>query len=266
MAVSLPMPLLGQTAKKIADINKKVIGKWWTSDGENYIEFLANGVCSEGALYPDGKWHVDEGKLEAWEKGEEFSCLNGALTLIGPNKLTRDYGMGGEVTKYYRGSQPPPKTEHTLTLAVAQRILSQKINIQTANNTLLTCHACYDPSDREDNDKAPLVSTYSAPLSQFLMKHGYIRMNGEQQVFTAKAKRSKYYVVDKGFAGFRFVSFKNPKILINKIVDPNYVPIEYDFVPTELTTGIFGKVQRVKSFASFSYRNEAWTMCIDCRH
>jgi hypothetical protein len=153
-----------------------------------------------------------------------------------------------------------------LTLALAQRILVQNINMRTAHNTLLTCHACYDPMDRGDNDKAPLVSTYSVPLSQFLTEHGYIRTSGERQVFTAKAKRSKYYEVDEGFSGFRFVSFKNSRLLTSEIVDPTHVAIEYDFVPTELTMRFFGKIQRIKSFASFSYENEAWRICLACSH
>lgn len=264
MAALFTVPLLGQTPQKIAEINKKVIGKWWTSDGKNYIEVLANGVCSEGALWPDGKWHIERGQLGAWEKGEDFICLGGALSLIRPNVFTRDYGMGGEITKFYRGSQPPPKTEHTLTLVIAQQILAREINSPTGRNTLFTCHACYDPGDKDDNDKAPLVSTYTATLGQFLIARSYIRNSGGQQVFTAKAKRSGYYQVSHGMAGFRFVSFKNASILTAKIVDPRHVPIEYDFVPTDLTAILFGKIQRVKSFASFSYENEAWRICIAC--
>ncbi len=119
--------------------------------------------------------------------------------------------------------------------------------------------------DKGDNDKAQLVSTYSVPLRQFLTEHGYIRTDSEQQVFTARAKQSKYYEVSGGLAGFRFVNFKNPKILTSKIVDPAHVAIEYDFVPTELTMGLFGKTQRIKSFAAFSYENERWRMCMACR-
>ena len=261
----LTVPLLGQTAQKLADINKKIVGKWMSIDGKSYIEFFANGSCSEGALYPDGKWHVDQGTLGAWQQGEEFYCGNGALTLIGPNTLTRDYGMGGEPERFYRGSENRPKPVGALTVTVAQTVLNQQINLPTVNNTLFTCHACYDPSDKEDNDRAPLVNTYSASLSQFLIEHEYIRIDGGRQVFTAKAKRSRYYAVDHGIAGLRLASFRNPHILTSKIADPTHVPIEYDLVPTELTTGFFGKIQRVKSFASFSYENGAWRLCIACR-
>lgn len=89
-------PLLGQTAQKIADINKKVVGRWVTSDGKSYIEFLANGSCSNGELWPDGKWHVEEGTLYVRESGGDFFCGSGSLELTGPNTLTRDYGMGGK--------------------------------------------------------------------------------------------------------------------------------------------------------------------------
>jgi len=257
----LVLPLLGQTPQKIAAINKKVVGKWWSGDQKNYIQFLDNGVCSEGTLFPDGKWHVENGKLGAWVKGEDFSCVNGTLTQAGPNVLTRDYGMGGDAERFYRGLQSIPKRP-TLTLPLAQKILSQQINSSTGINMLFTCRACYDRDDKEDNDKAPLVTTYSVPLNDFLTNHGYIRTNGRQQYFTAKAKRSKYY---EGLGGLRFANFKNPRILITRIVDPKNVPIEYDFVPTELTMGLFGKIQRVKSFVSFSYENEAWSVSLTCR-
>jgi len=253
-------PLVGQSPQKIARINKKVVGKWWSADRKNYIEFFANGVCLEGALSPQGKWNTQEGKLGAWQVGESFYCLGGALTLIGPNTLTRDYGMGGEPERYYRGLQNIPQTPTNLSLTAAQRILNQQINMPTVNNTLFTCHACYDPSDKQDNDKAPLVSTYSTPFIQFMIAHGYVRTGADQQYFTAKAKRSKYYGGDGPLFGFRFANFGNPRILTDKIVDLNHVPIVYDFVPTELTKGFFGKVQKVRSVASFSYENEAWRL------
>ena len=100
-------PLRGQTSQKIQDINKKVVGKWWSSDRKSYIEFLPDGACSQGAFY-DGTWHVDEGKLSAWEQGKEFYCISGILTLIAPNTLTLDIGMGGAIpNRYYRGVQQP---------------------------------------------------------------------------------------------------------------------------------------------------------------
>jgi len=192
--------------------------------------------------------------------------------------------MGGGTRKVYRrllrsmvkrsalpillreASENRPKAAGALTVTVAQTVLNQQINLPTVNNTLFTCHACYDPSDKGDNDRAPLVSTYSASLSKFLSEHGYIRIDGGQQVFTAKAKRSRYYEVDHGIAGLRFASFGNPHIVPSKIAAPAHVPIEYDLVPTELTVAFFGKIHRVKSVASFSYENEAWRICIACRH
>ena len=109
LAVFLAVPLLGQSAQKLAAINKKIVGKWVSSDGTNYLEFRADGACSDGAFY-DSKWHIEEGKLFVWEKGESFMCdggPGGALTLIGPNVFTRDHGMGGDLVKYYRRPQNP---------------------------------------------------------------------------------------------------------------------------------------------------------------
>lgn len=264
-ATVLPVSLPGQTAAKIAAINEKVVGKWWTSDKKEYLEFLPDGNCSEGTLWNDGQWHIEHGTLSAWAKGNDFSCTGGVLTLIAPNTLTRDYGMGGTPTKYYRNLKVP-KAVPTLTVALAQQILNQQINEPTASNTVCTCHACYDPNDKEDNEKAVIVTTYPPALGQFLAARGYIRTVGQQQVFTAKAKRSRYYEVQQGeYAGFRFSTFRNPKILASKITDPARVPIEYEFVPTELTTAVFGRIQKVSTFASFSYGNEEWRVCIACR-
>jgi hypothetical protein len=83
-------------------------------------------------------------------------------------------------------------------------------------------------------------------------------------VFTAKAKRSRYYTLGQDLAGLRFTSFRNPRILTTTIADPHHIPIEYESVPTEITAGFFGKPLVVKSFASFSYENEAWRVCIAC--
>jgi hypothetical protein len=254
----LIMPVLGQTPQKIASINKKVVGKWVSADRKSYIEFFANGSCADGELSPDGKWQVDQNTLGAWEKGEDFSCGSGALTLIGPNALIRDYGMGGEPEKFYRGSANLPKPAGALTLGIAQAVLNRQIDLPTANNTLFTCHACYDPSDKGDNDQAPLVTTYSAGLTDYLIRLGYVRTIGDKQVFTAKAKRSRYYTLDQDLAGLRFTSFRNARILTTTIADPHHIPIEYELVPTEITAGFFGKSHVVKSFASFSYENEAW--------
>ena len=107
----LTMHLLAQTPQKLAEINKKVVGKWASSDKKSYIEFLANGSCSVGELWPDGKWKVDQGTLGAWQQGDDFSCGNGALTLIGPNTLTRDYGMGGKPEVFYRLAVAGTSTE-----------------------------------------------------------------------------------------------------------------------------------------------------------
>ena len=86
----------------IAAIQPKIIGKWQTKDKKKYIEFSADGSCSEGSLWDDGKWHVDKGKLWAYPEGHQFSCNSGALDLTGQNVIVRDYGMGGDVERYYR--------------------------------------------------------------------------------------------------------------------------------------------------------------------
>jgi hypothetical protein len=260
----LAMPLLAQTPQKIASINNKVVGKWVSADKKSYIEFLANGSCADGELSADGKWQVDQLTLGAWEKGDDFSCGSGALTLTGPNTLIRDYGMGGEPEKFYRGSANLPKPAGALTLGIAQAVLNRQIDLPTAKNTLFTCHACYNPSDKGDNDQAPLVTTYSAGLTDYLIRLWYIRTIGDKQVFTAKAKRSRYYTLDQDLAGLRFTSFRNPQILTTTITDSHRVPIEYELVPTEITAGFFGKPYVVKSFASFSYVNEAWRVCVAC--
>lgn len=54
--------------------------------------------------------------------------------------------------------------------------------------------------------------------------------------------------------------------MTSRITDPKYVPIEYDVVPTEVTMKFFGKVERVKSYASFSFDNSKWNICIACRN
>ena len=258
-------PVLGQTSQKIASINKTVIGKWVTADRKSYIEFSADGSCSTGELGNDGAWHVDHNVLEApWSQSNDFTCGSGALTLIGPNTLTRDYGMGGEPEKFYRGAANRPKLPGALTLGIAEVVLNRQINLPSPNNTLFTCHACYDPSDKGDNDQAPLVSIYSAGLTDYLIRLGYVRTIGDKQVFTAKAKRSRYYALDQDLAGLRFANFRNPRILTTAIVDPRHIPIEYELVPTEVSTGFFGKPRVVKSFASISYENEAWHVCIAC--
>ncbi|HUZ93625.1 MAG TPA: hypothetical protein VMU57_01795 [Edaphobacter sp.] len=258
-------PVLGQTSQKIANINKKVVGKWISADRKSYIEFSAGGSCSTGELGNDGTWHVDHNVLDApWSQSDDFTCGSGGLTLIGPNMLTRDFGVGGEPEKFYRGSANVPKGPGSLTLGIAQTVLSRQIDLSTANNTLFTCHACYDPSDKGDNDQAPLVSTYSAGLTDYLIRLEYVRTIGEKQVFTAKAKRSRYYTLDQDLAGLRFANFRNPRILSSTIADPHHIPIEYEMVPTEVTAGFFGKPRVVKSFVSISYENEAWRLCIAC--
>lgn len=261
----LIMPLLAQTPQKLAEINKKVVGKWVSADKKSYIEFSADGSCSTGQLWKDRAWHVDHNVLDApWSQSDDFTCGNGTLTLTGPNTLMRDYGMGGEPEKFYRGSAILPKPVSALTLGIAQSVLSRQIDLPSPNNSLFTCHACYDPADKGDNDQAPLVTTYSAGLTDYLIRLGYIRTIGDKQVFTAKTKRSRYYTLSQDLAGLRFANLRNPRILTTTIGDPHRIPIEYELVPTEIAAGFFGKPHIVKSFASFSNENEAWNVCIAC--
>lgn len=257
-------PLLGQTPQKLAAINKRVIGKWITADRKSYIEFAADGSCSTGELGNNGQWHVDHDTLTApWSQSDDFMCGSGALELIGPNTLTRDYGMGGGPEKFYRGDGNPPSLPGRLTVATAQRVLARQINQPTVHNSLFTCRACYDPTDKSDNEQAPLVSTYSPQLTDYLIRQGYLRLSGTQIFFTGKAKQSRYYTA--AAEGLQIANLVNPRILVSAISDPKHVPIEFDLVPTEITASFFGRVQRVKSFARFTYENEAWRMCLACQ-
>jgi len=96
-----------QSAEKLAAINKKVVGKWVSTDGKSYIAFFPDLSCETGSLWPDKKWHVDKGKLEMWQVGNSFRCGDGALDLKGPNTMTRDYGMGGEPDVFHRKPAAP---------------------------------------------------------------------------------------------------------------------------------------------------------------
>jgi hypothetical protein len=263
----LILPTLGQTAQKTTEMNNKVAGKWWLGNQKAYIEFLADGACSEGSFSPDGTWQVKEGRLKILESPRDyFTCDTGGgvteiLELVEPNKITLDHGWIDEVpTKFYRGLENLPKIRTTITVSEAKRLLVGQINDTTVHNTLLTCRACFDPNDKDENDRAVVVSTYSPSLMQFLLTHGYIRTSGDRQVFTAKAKRSQYY----GRDGLRLVNFRNPIVQTTTIIDLRHVPIEYDLVPTALTMNALGGIRKIKSMASFKYEDEAWTMCIGC--
>lgn len=159
----------------------------------------------------------------------------------------------------------------TITTSVAQKLLVRHLNDASLDNTLWTCRACYNPDDKDENDDFVVVTFYSN-LSEFLLRRGYVRFGKDRsQVFTAKAKRSKYFEAwgndEGGFggAGFRFANFRNGRIIVNRITDPKRVPIEYELVPTDLTMEFFGGVKRVQSFAKFSYENRRWSVCIGCR-
>lgn len=173
-------------------------GKWITRDGLQSVEFFPDGTCVITS-HVTGNMAIDismykgtvRGKSSLYSGGNDIQCGGaGAFSRVGPNRI--EFSAESATISLYRGSENRPKPVGALTVTIAQTVLNQKINLPTVNNTLFTCHACYDPSDKEDNDKAPLVTTYSVPLSQFLIEDGYVRIDGQQQVFTAKAKRSKY--------------------------------------------------------------------------
>jgi hypothetical protein len=254
-AISLVVPLWGQSTGKLAEMNKKVVGKWWSGDHKEFIEFAANGSCTEGSLISDGSWNVYRDNLRVYAD-QSFICADGELTLVGPNTLTRERGRAGVKEKYYRGLNGP-KPVPALTLALAHQILNQQLDIATSSNKLYSCMACWDPNDKRENDNAPLVSTYSDALTQFLIRRGYVRSSGGQLVFTAKDKQSKYYGADGG-PGLRFARFRNPRILTSQIADRTHVPIEYELVPTDLTMAFFQTTHRVKATASFTFENEKW--------
>jgi hypothetical protein len=150
------------------------------------------------------------------------------------------------------------RPRHNLIVAMAQQVLNQQID-WFPDDCLFTCAACWDPNDKEENDNFQLLDSGSAsspaPIEQFLINEGYIRVSGDHEYFTAKAKRSPYF---NPHGGFRFARLKNPKIMVSKVTDPTNVPIEYDFVPTELTMKFFGGIKRVKAVASFVYQDGKW--------
>ena len=255
-AILLVVPVWAQSTSKLAEMNRKVVGKWWSGDHKEFVEFAANGSCTEGMQWDDGTWHAQQGKLSVYPD-QSFLCFEGELMLVGPNTLTRERGVLGVKEKYYRGLNGP-KPMPTLTLALAQQTLNQQVNAASPKTVLFSCMACWNPSDKGENDKAPLVSTYSDALTQFLIRTGYVRQSGEQLVFTAKAKQSKYY--SNIGPGFRLVNFRNARILTSQITDRTHVPIEYELVPTDLTMAFFHGSRKVNAIASFTFENEKWGM------
>lgn len=194
-----------------------------------------------------------------------------AISLLLCSTASAFQGGGGEPTKKKADTKKNSGAKSKipdLTVAVAQRVLIQHLDDPSVDNVLWTCRACYS-DDKEENDDFVIVTEYSN-LSQYLAMRGYVRKGSDgSDVFTAKAKRSEYfdgYAIDGTFggAGFRFANFRNPKITVSRIIDPKHVPIEYDLVPTEVTMQFFGKIQRVQSFAAFSYEDRRWNICIAC--
>jgi hypothetical protein len=260
-----------ETAQGMEKGKRFFTGKWITRDRLQSAEFFPDGSCVITS-HVTGSMDIDitmykgtvRGKSSISSDGNGIDCAGEvSFGRTGPNRI--DYSVQHESISLYRGSANALKPAGALTQEVAQKVLNQQIDQSTANNTLLTCHACYNFDDKADNDSAVIVSTYSPSMTQFLIEHGYVRGYGDQQVFTAKAKRSRYYNYNDGGPGLRFANFRSPRILTSRITDPKHVPIEYDLVPTEITASFFNGVQHIKSNASFSLEDGAWEVCIACR-
>ena len=84
-------------------------GKWTTASGKEYVEFLSNDVCIHGTLQ-GGHWVTTHDQSSVAHEGADALCGgNGTYSHQGANVIVLDYGMGGDVTKYYRNPQNAPK-------------------------------------------------------------------------------------------------------------------------------------------------------------
>jgi hypothetical protein len=104
--IFLVTPLWSQSPAKLAALTKRVVGKWVTADGKGSIEFRPDGSCSED------DWKTQD-KLSGWPQGDDFSCQGGVLSLISPNTMTQDYGMGGVIEKFHRLQANLPNQSRT---------------------------------------------------------------------------------------------------------------------------------------------------------
>jgi hypothetical protein len=117
-AILLVVPLWGQSAAKLAEMNRKVVGKWVSAD--RTIEFRPDGSCS------DDNWDT-QNKISGWPQGNSFSCGGGFLTLIAPNTMTLDQGMGGEIEKFHRvaANRPNPNRASVGREAIFERLIGK---------------------------------------------------------------------------------------------------------------------------------------------
>lgn len=170
----------------------------------------------------------------------------------------------------HRPAAAAPTQPPRLTSSVANRVLQEQIDYLYVGNTVFTCRACFDPYDKGENTRLPVVTTHGG-LNAFLRRQGYIRIvAGIGEVFTAKAKRSPYFVgqgIDGRFAGagFRFAHFRRPRLLGRWNGHVSHVPVEYDFVPTPPAAPYYGRIYQVRTFVSYDYGNGHWNICIACR-
>jgi hypothetical protein len=159
----------------------------------------------------------------------------------------------------------------TLTRHVAEQVLKEHIDDLTVENSIFTCRACFDPTDKGENTKAPVVSTHGG-LNAFLRRHGYIRfVAGVGDVFTAKAKRSPYYVGQGLFgrfegAGLRVAHLRHPKLAARWSGPDSSASLEYDFVPTPPATPFFRRAYHIRSTVRFWSVEGHWLPCVGCKH
>lgn len=97
---SYSRPVHLESNPALATFLKRIHGKWWIRDRQKYLEFAEDGSCAEGSFY-GGTWHVERGRISGIPRESQFNCSSGILSLVAPNRLTRDFGMGGDVETYY---------------------------------------------------------------------------------------------------------------------------------------------------------------------
>jgi hypothetical protein len=93
---------LPHLVSKKMDLKMQLAGKWVSVDRKSYIDFNKDGSCLNGEFWADGNWHLERSTLLIRKSGGDFFCGSGSLTLIGPDTVTRDYGMGGEPEVFHR--------------------------------------------------------------------------------------------------------------------------------------------------------------------
>lgn len=66
------VPLLGQTAQKIADINRKIVGKWVTSDGKATLNSWRTVPAQTVNCGPMANGTLKKARLALGSKGRSF--------------------------------------------------------------------------------------------------------------------------------------------------------------------------------------------------